>query len=218
MREPLVSVIMCVRDGATYLREALDSIAGHGCDDLEVIVVDDGSTDDSVRIAAAHPLKPAIVSQPPLGINVALNRGLQAARGRVLSFLDCDDIWPDGRLAALLAALERMPHLDFVYGLTINTDEQLNDAGQPTPARLLGAMLIRREAARRVGAFRTDIAHAAIIDWHGRASALGLQHTMTGDLVLRRRIHGGNMGIRDRPRARTDLLRVVRDHVARKRR
>ena len=177
MREPLVSVVMCVRDGERYLREALDSIAGQRRNDLEV-VVDDGSKDDSAQIARDHPLKPEILSQQPLGASAALNYGIRVARGRYLAFLDCDDVWTIGRL---------------------------------------DAMLVKRSSALRVGEFRTDIAHAAVVDWNSRATALRLRFQALNDIVLLRRIHGDNMGIRERGAARADLLRVVRDHLNRTR-
>jgi glycosyltransferase involved in cell wall biosynthesis len=217
MGEPLVSVIVCVRDGETYLRAALDSIANQGCEDLQVIVVNDGSKDDSALIARGHPLKPELLSQQPLGISAALNYGLRVARGRYLAFLDCDDVWPPGRLDALLAAFGNDATVDAVIGKTVNTDEGLNTIGSPLPARLLGAMLVKRSAALMVGEFRTDIAHATIVDWNSRAAVLGLRFHALDDIVLLRRIHGDNVGIRDRGRARLDLLRVVRDHLNRTR-
>jgi glycosyltransferase involved in cell wall biosynthesis len=217
MREPLVSVIMCLRDGERYLREALDSIADQRLEDLQVIVVDDGSKDDSAQIATDHALPTEILSQQPLGISVALNYGIRVARGRYLAFLDCDDVWPQGRLDAMLAAFKNDATLDAVVGQTVNTDERLNPINSPQPARLLGAMLVKRSSALKVGEFRMDITHATIVDWNSRAAGLRLRFHALDDIVLLRRIHGDNLGIRDRGTARVDLLRVVRDHLNRTR-
>src|SRR5882757_10890445 len=115
MGTPRVSVITCVRNGEAYLQEALDSIANQDMPDLESIIIDDGSTDGTVAIAAAHRLKPTIISQRPLGFGPALNNGMRSARGTYLSFLDCDDIWPPGRLAAMIAPLESDPSIDAVH-------------------------------------------------------------------------------------------------------
>lgn len=217
MGEPLVSTIMCVRNGAKYLREALDSIAHQNCADLQLIIVDDGSTDQSVQIASSHRLMPEIFSQEPLGIGAALNHGLRFARGRLLAFLDCDDIWPRGRLDVMLAAFNVDKTLDFVFGKTVNTDQHLKEIGPALPARLLGAMMIKHASALKIGTFSTDLAHAAIVDWNSRAAVLGLRSHALNDIVLLRRIHGGNMGLLDRTTARADLLRVVRGHLERKR-
>jgi glycosyltransferase involved in cell wall biosynthesis len=213
---PLISVIVCVRDGETFLDEALDSIAAQEFADLETIVIDDGSIDNSADRARKHASSPLVVSQQALGVGAAINHGIQLARGRYLAFLDCDDVWPRGRLVAMVQAVERSLDIDFVFGNVVNTDERLNPTNRPQPARLLGSLLIERNSAERLGEFRTDVAHAGIVDWMSRAAALGLRFEILDELVLLRRIHGRNLG-RDRPTARRDLLRVIRDHHRRTR-
>src|SRR4029079_18940711 len=126
MTAPLVSVVMAVRDGEKYLGEALDSIANQRVEDIEVIIVDDGSRAATPEIAKRHHLSPQVVSQQPLGIGAALNRGIGMARGQYLAFLDCDDIWPPGRLAAMLEAFERDANIDCVFGRVVNTDDRLD--------------------------------------------------------------------------------------------
>ena len=216
MAECLISVVMCVRDGEKYLPEALDSIADQRVDGLEVVVVDDASS-RSASIARAHALKPMIESRPPLGLCAGLNHGIDCARGTFLAFLDCDDVWPAGRLADMLAILEHETDLDGVYGGVVNTDGKLAPIAAPTAARLAGAMVMRRASALRVGPFRTDLAHAGIIDWNSRAAKAGWRDRALDRVVLLRRVHGDNMGIKDRPRARDDLLQTIRDHVRRNR-
>jgi glycosyltransferase involved in cell wall biosynthesis len=218
MSEPLVSVIVCVRDGEEYLGEALDSIVIQGCESLEVLVVDDGSRDASIEVAKRHPIRPRIVPQERLGSGAALNQGVRAARGRFLAFLDHDDIWLPGHIQKMLARFSRDPDTDFVFGNASNTDRHLNQIGPPLSARLMGATMIKRASALKIGDFRNDVAHGVAIDWWSRAGLMGLKFQILEDVVLLRRIHGGNMGIRDRPAARRDLLRVIRDHLERVRR
>ena len=215
MSEFLVSVIICVRNGEKYLPEALDSVANQGIDDLQVIVVDDGSTDDLARIAESHTLAPQILSQEPLGFSIAFNRAMRAAQGRYLAFVDCDDVWPPGHLKVMLAALAKAEEADFVFGHVVNVDASLNHIDAPVPSRLSGAMLIKRISALKIGELRTDIAHGAFVDWCSRAAIMGLKFVVVDEIVLLRRIHGDNIGVRDRTRARSDLLRVVRDHLKR---
>lgn len=215
-KRPLVSVVVCVRDGETFLDEALDSIAAQQFGDLETIVIDDGSTDSSADKARKHASAPLVVSQQALGVGAAINHGIQRAGGKYLAFLDCDDVWPNGRLAVMVQAMESRLDIDYVFGSVVNTDERLNPLNRPQPARLLGSLLVKRESAERIGTFRTDVAHAGIVDWISRAVTLGLRYEVLDDLVLLRRIHGSNLG-RDRPTARRDLLRVIRDHHRRTR-
>src|SRR5437868_2438805 len=98
MRQSSCSVILCVRDGERFLQEALDSIARQQIEYLETIVVDDGSKDNSAPIARRHSVKPIVVCQDRLGPNLALNHGIWTSSGRFLTFIDCDDVWPEGRL------------------------------------------------------------------------------------------------------------------------
>jgi glycosyltransferase involved in cell wall biosynthesis len=212
-----VSVITCVRGGEAFLREALDSIADQAVPDVEAIVVDDGSPDNSAAVARSHRLKPVVVSQPPSGLGVALNRGMRVASGEFVAFLDYDDLWPAGRLSDMLAAIAQEPPVGAVYGKVVNTTVDLAPLGEPLAVRLLGALLIRREAALRVGEFRTDVVHAGVLDWISRAMTAGLRFREMDRVVLLRRIHGNNVGIRERSTASADLLRVIRDHVQRKR-
>ena len=212
MLDPLVSAIIGVRDGEKYFGEALDSIADQNFEDLEVIVIDDGSKDASVAIAKRHPISPRVLSQAPLGVGAALNTGIRVARGRYLAFLDCDDVWPKGRLHLMIGIIEREAAIDGVLGRAVNTDEHLNAISSPQPARVIGAWVIKRTSALKIGEFRTDVAHAAIIDWSSRANHVGLKFKILNEIVLLRRIHGANLGIRDRSRAQVDLLRVIRDH------
>jgi glycosyltransferase involved in cell wall biosynthesis len=212
MPNPLVSAIIGVRDGEGYLGEALDSIAEQCLKDLEVIVVDDGSKDASADIAAGHSISPRVLSQGPLGVGAALNSGIRLARGRYLAFLDCDDVWPKGRLDLMIGVIGQDSAIDGVLGKAVNTDKYLNAISSPQPARVIGAWIIKRTSALKIGEFRTDVAHAAIMDWSSRANHAGLKFKTLNEVVLLRRIHGANLGIRDRSRARVDLLQVIRDH------
>lgn len=107
MSPPRASVIVPVYNTARWLPDALASIDSQACrNDLEVIIIDDGSTDDSSRIAeeyaAAHPGS-RYVRQDNAGLGAARNHGLRLATGRYLAFLDSDDLYPDGALDDLLA-------------------------------------------------------------------------------------------------------------------
>jgi glycosyltransferase involved in cell wall biosynthesis len=213
----VISVIICVRDGEAFLREALDSIADQALPNVEAIVVDDGSQDNSAAIARSHRIEARVVSQPPSGLSAALNCGVRIASGEFVAFLDHDDVWPSGRLSDMLAAIRQAPELDAVYGKVVNTNADLVPLGDPVAVRLLGALLVRRKAALQVGEFRTDIVHAAILDWMSRATTAGLQFREVDRVVLLRRIHGENLGLRQRSTAPADLLKVIRDHVQRNR-
>lgn len=106
---PLVSVILPVYNRADSVERAVASIRAQAVDDLEIVCVDDGSTDGSgERVAAADP-RVVLIRQPNGGVAAARNAGLRAARGELVAFLDSDDAWPDHHLALATAFFAAHP-------------------------------------------------------------------------------------------------------------
>jgi len=197
----LVSVVIPVHDQASYIGEALASVYAQDVHALDVIVVDDGSTDDSLATAQAR--FPAIraIRQDNAGIGAARNRGVEAARGEYLAFLDADDRWPAGSLSRLLAALAELTGPAMAFGhlrhflcpsLDQQSRERLHCPAGPAPGYFAGAMLIRRDDFRRVGPFEEDLRVGEFAGWLARARDRGLAQAMIEDVVLERRIHLAN--------------------------
>jgi glycosyltransferase involved in cell wall biosynthesis len=117
---PLVSVVVAAHQAVRHVRSALASLSAQTVDDLEVLVVDDGSTDGTADEVAAAARADGRIRLLRLGRNrgqsVALNAGLDEARGRILALLDADDEATPDRLALQLAALGRNPDLVLVGG------------------------------------------------------------------------------------------------------
>lgn len=212
-----ISVIICVRNGQAYLREALDSIAAQTVAEMETIVIDDGSEDNSAEIAASHPVRAHVVSRPASGHPASVNAGVAMARQDFLAFLDADDVWPRTRLEDMLGVFTGDPGIEIVYGQMVNTNEKLVPIQSPLATRQLTCSLIRRAVFDKVGGFRVDVKHAANVDWTARAAGMNIRMARLDSLVLLRRVHGANMGVRDAARGRQDLLRVVREHRERSR-
>lgn len=105
-----VSVIIPTYNRAGLIREAVESALAQVPQPLEVIVVDDGSTDDTAAVCATLPPPVRYVRQENAGPAAARNRGLRAARGDVVAFLDSDDVWFPGKLRTQLDALASAPH------------------------------------------------------------------------------------------------------------
>jgi glycosyltransferase involved in cell wall biosynthesis len=202
-----VSVVIPVRDGAAFIGEALASVYAQTVPPLEVIIVDDGSIDGSLAQAQAHYPAVRALRQEKAGIGAARNRGTQAARGEYLAFLDADDRWPSGRLARLLAAIERLESPGMAFGhvrhfLCPSLDEQARRRFHcpvgTAPGYLAGAMVIRRGDFNRVGAFEEDLKVGEFIGWIARARDRGLAQAMIEDVVLERRIHMSNHTLQQR--------------------
>lgn len=220
-----ISVIVPCRDAARWVGDALDSILAQRRPADEIVVIDDGSCDDSPAIVRAFGSRVRWSAQAPAGISAARNRGVELASGTLLAFLDADDLWPVDSLEARLALLETRPQLDCVYGWIdpfLDTRALADgacapaDPGGPRPGRLAGALLVRRRAFERIGPFDPSYRLGETMDWVARFEAAGLQSAAVDTVVLRRRVHGANTVIRQRA-MQGDYLRVLRAAVARRR-
>lgn len=220
-----VSVVIPVHNGARYLGEAIASALGQTAPPLEVIVVDDGSTDGSAEVAHSFGSRVRVVAQPQSGAAAARNRGVSLARGDYLAFLDADDLWPAERLACQLAAFAAAPTLAAVFGaveqfispeLPPEVAARLVCPSEPAPAAVAGTMLVARAAFQRVGAFDTRFHAGESLDWQARAEEAGLAMVMLPAVALRRRLHEAN-STRLRPEATAEYLRVVKAALDRRR-
>jgi glycosyltransferase involved in cell wall biosynthesis len=116
---PAVSVIMPAYNVAPYLPAAIESVLAQTFGDLELIVVDDGATDESPRIAEEYARRDGRIRvrhRPNGGISAARNTAFREAQGAVFALLDGDDLWEPEYLASQLAMLERRPDVDIVTG------------------------------------------------------------------------------------------------------
>lgn len=136
---PLVTVVIPLYNGAAFVAETLDSVAAQTLGDLEVVVVDDGSSDDGPELVAGHPLRARLLRQDHLGVAVARNRGLLEARGRWVTFLDQDDLWHPTRLERLLGWLGEHPDEPLVATTEIAFDTTDESAGLADHDPLVGS-------------------------------------------------------------------------------
>jgi len=220
--DPRVSVVIPAYNAERFLAEAIESVLAQAYEPLEIIVVDDGSTDATAAITRRFAPAVVCIGQPNAGIGAARNRGVDAAGGELLAFLDADDLWTPGRLRRQVDQIASGSPVDMVFGMVEAFVDQghvgtfLHEVPPPGPGYLAGAMVVRRDTFRRVGPFATDVKVGEFIDWYARATDLGLTAMALPEVVLRRRLHDSNTGIRERD-SRLDYARVLRSALARRR-
>jgi glycosyltransferase involved in cell wall biosynthesis len=224
MTDMLVSAIIPVYNAEPYLAEAIKSVLAQTYRPIEIIVVDDGSTDGSAHVAKRFD-QVRYQFQPNRGAGAARNRGAGLAQGSFLAFLDADDLWVEDKLARQMMAFEADSNLDMVFGyvrqfhspeLDEEEKKQRKILSEVMPGHHVGTMLIRRDAFFRVGSFRTDLEVGEFIDWHARATEMGLRSQMLPDVVMKRRIHTNNMMQRERG-SQTDYVRILKASLDRRR-
>ena len=110
-----ISVIIPTYNYGRFLRETIDSALAQTYPALEIIVIDDGSSDDTPQILAEYGDRIRAIRQNNQGVGAARNTGIAAARGEYLSFLDSDDVWNPGKLEMEIARFEADPSLGMVH-------------------------------------------------------------------------------------------------------
>lgn len=194
-----ISVIIPVHNTAHLIAEALNSIEAQQYPDIEVIVVDDGSTDalDSALASSGFPVR--LIRQIRRGPAAARNAGIAASTGEWLAFLDADDLWGPGALMRLVRDLTLHPRAGVVHGKAISflADEDTGEYVNAMHPRenfqfFIGAGIYRRNAFDLVGGFSESLTFCEDVEWYARAFDL-VQVVEIPDLVLHVRTHAGNM-------------------------
>src|SRR5436305_1935247 len=109
INQPLVSVVMPAFNAEAFVAEGIESVLAQDYECVEVIVVDDGSTDNTSAVASRYPVK--CIAQKNSGIAAARNAGVAVSRGSLVAFLDADDIWLPGKLSTQVAYLLKHPEV-----------------------------------------------------------------------------------------------------------
>jgi glycosyltransferase involved in cell wall biosynthesis len=236
---PKVSVIIPVRNGKDYIHEALRSVVDQSFNDLEIVLVDDGSTDFDYGSLEALDTRVRVVRLEGRGVSFARNTGMAMARGQLLAFLDADDVWCPGKLAAQVAYFDRHPQVGMVFGRycrwyadaagsfpaadTLTTDCHDVDKAEHERsgwlyARLLDGLLvgmntalIRRSVYEQIGGFREDMRLGEDHDFWIRTSRVAEMHSLDAIVALYR-IHGDSATQRRLPaeNVHTTLLNMAK--------
>lgn len=217
--DTLISVVIPVYNAEQYISAALDSVAAQTYRPLEIIIIDDGSTDESARRIAAAQARLALpirtLFQENRGPAAARNQGLAVAQGEFIAFQDADDLWAMERLSLQRNILQSNPAASAVIGraqffydpvTTTPTPEQLD---APTWFFGMHSGLYRRAAFEQVGNFNETLRYYEDIDWFRRAQTAGVTILAHNGVVLYHRRHAHNM-TNDKVPLRRDLLRMLR--------
>jgi glycosyltransferase involved in cell wall biosynthesis len=224
---PLISCIVPVYNGEAYLGEALESILAQTWRPLEIVVVDDGSTDGSAAVAEAYGAIVRVINQANAGCAAARNAGVRAATGEFVAFLDADDFWHPEKLHRQMARFEARPDLDYTvthvqnfWQDDVREEEELHRGhkrAQPIPGYVHGTLLCRRSLFEALGPFETGVSHGDATLWFLRAREHGARGELLPDVLMRRRLHAENRSRTYGERSRDTFVAVLKQHLDRKR-
>ena len=180
MPNPLVSVVIPSYNRAQYIAETIESVLAQTYTNIEVIVIDDGSTDNTREAVAPYVPRVQYVWQENSERGASRNHGLRLAKGEFIAFLDSDDLWTPEKLEEDLRVFEENPNAGVLYsdldlidseGRQLKTLKRNGYTGNVTEQLLtdnfvsIGAHLIRRSFADQVGGFREERELSGSEDW-----------------------------------------------------
>lgn len=202
MNNRLISVIAPVYNGENYLSQSIESVLKQTYKNIEIIVVDDGSTDKTADLVKTYLNQPNIryIHQKHGGQGSAMNTGVSSATGEFLSFIDHDDLWDHRKLQLQLQAFVDNADLDIVFAHMKNFAEndfanRLTFEKNPMPGYMPGPMLIRRKAFFEIGLFETNLSKGYFFPWFALMRKKGLKTLLLPKLLYHRRVHGDNYSI-----------------------
>ncbi|WP_146131608.1 glycosyltransferase [Merismopedia glauca] len=221
---PLVTVILPVYNGEKFLAEAIQNIKEQNYQSLEIIVIDDGSTDKTAEVAAQFHDEIRYVYQSNQGPAAARNQGSKLAQGEVITFLDVDDLWADNMLLDFTDYLITHPDVEIVQGLIqqMQLDEKTTDEDAPVfkpvfqPYQFinLGSALYRKSAFDKVGLFDLTLRDSDDTDWFVRAWEQNITKVVIPKTVLFYRKHDRNI-TRKQDSGPFSLIKLYKRHIDR---
>ena len=221
-----ISVIIPVYNGEKYLAQAIGSVLNQTRPPEEIIVVDDGSTDDSAQTAQNLSGNIRVLRNMHAGVCKARNTGAAKANGKYIAFLDADDLWDKDKLSLQLNALISQPEPDAVIcqmkdfispDLAPDQQKRYIIETQAKTGYCAGCLFISRELFLQTGGFceTQNIFEAA--EWFSRFKKAGHTLCILDRLLLHRRIHGTNTMLHKEKEINEAYFKLVRDMLNRRR-
>lgn len=218
-----VTCVIPVHNGVRTVRRAIRSVLDQTAGAIDVLVVDDGSTDGSAAIVAEYGGRVRCLGQACRGPAAARNTGVGAAGGEYVAFLDQDDWWALDKIERQLARFAARGGLEVSVGLVESVWEGSTPArtsDQPragaVPGYVAGTMLARRSAFEAVGGFSEHLWFMDSLDWFARARDRRIVIELLPDVLLFHAVHGGNLSRRGSD-SRAEALRVLKASLDRRR-
>ncbi|MBI3160119.1 MAG: glycosyltransferase family 2 protein [Chloroflexi bacterium] len=220
---PLISVVMPAFNAAAFIGDAIQSALAQTYLRLEVIVVDDGSTDGTAQIVRDFAERVALIQKSHQGIAKTRNAAIAAAGGEMLAFLDADDLWLPEKLERQTSYLFSNPQLDMVFSAVRQFADprgtvRLDPRYETMQGKLASTMLIRRGSFERAGWFDPQHLASEFVAWVLQAEAKGLTSDVLPEVLTLRRLHDNNNGLRQRDLQSREYLALLKRRLDQRRR
>ena len=219
--KPLISAIIPVYNGEKYLAEAIESVLAQSYRPLELIIVDDGSTDGSATIARSYK-EAHYICQSNMGVAAARNTGLASAGGEFIAFLDADDMWHPQKIQIQIEYLQKHPSI--MYTLS-----KINNFVEPGcnihPEKLqsilkneqinLASLVSHKAVFDQIGGFNPLYHVGEDFDWITRTKDAGIPMVILPEVLLQRRIHNSNISFTQPKACIANRFQILKDSIDR---
>lgn len=198
----LISVIIPTYNRANFLPEAIESVNNQNYQNLEIIIVDDGSTDNTKDvISTLNEPRIKYIYQENKGPAAARNTGIKKAKGEIIGFLDSDDLWPENKLNSQLSELIDNKNIEIIMGCSKYilmdgvSELMINSKNDKKIVNFicLGSGLFRKSVFDKVGLFNKNLKYAEDHDWILRAKESKISIKVLDEITLYIRMHTNNM-------------------------
>jgi glycosyltransferase involved in cell wall biosynthesis len=209
-----VSVVIPAYQAEALVADAIRSVLAQTTEASEIVVVDDGSTDDTCAVIEAFGPAVRLIRTAHAGSGAARNTGVAASTQSLVALLDADDIWEPTKLERQVAELDDEV-VSAVFCWAQNTTVS-GPLGSPMPAPLPSALLARRETFDQIGPFDESLTVTDWAEWYMRMVEGGVVTRVVDAVLVQRRVHGNNLGIQRRGEVAT-YARVIKASLDRRR-
>ena len=223
-QKDVISVIMPAYNSENYIQESLDSLYDQVLSiPMEIIVVNDGSSDKTADILLAQGDKIKVITQPNLGGVRAKNTGFRKASGNFICSLDSDDLYLPEKLDKQWRFLKEHPEFDMVFcKIKQFISPELDDGTKKIPkdVEVLTAMnfsggMYRSSVFEVNGYIDESLLHyGEFVDWFAKAKEKSIAHSVVDEILLLRRVHDLNLG-KTESHQQSDFLKVLRSKINR---
>jgi len=215
----LISVLIPAKNASLYILETINAVKNQNYENLEIIVVDDDSTDNTGEIAKNAGCKVFRINESSL--SKARNACLKAASGSIIFFNDADDYIEDNAISVLYNELINNDlHAVFSMGrdfispeLTEEEKKQLKPRTEPYFGSIGGASLIRREVFDTIGLFDETLKSGEIVGWQLKLQSSGLKIKKIPVVTNNRRLHKTNFGRLNKAQEYKDYAAILRQKI-----
>ena len=219
----LVSVIIPVHNGARFIKQAIESVLNQSHTNLEIIVIDDGSIDNTKNVVLSFP-QVNYHYQEHQGVASARNKALSMASGDFIAFLDADDFYDHKKLEIQLTYLQNNPAIDICFchqhnfiedGFSLSEKDYIHFMENEKIGLI--TMMVRKFVFEKVGFFNTIYPNSSDFDWVTRAKDFKHRSVILPDILLQRRVHDTNLTLIARKENNVFRFKILKDSIDRKR-